>query len=211
MKVLGAWLPFGRVLVTIDVALVLWTLAWVFVGMRVADEVDGLTRLSNTVVEVGQAIDSSAKALESVAAVPLVGDRLDGPVADIHAAGASAIASGRSSRESVHNLSPLLGFAIALIPTVPLLALYVPLRVGAVRERRELARLVQAHCGDPRLAWLLAQRALGRLPSRELAAAALAGGTGPDEVTTARLAQAELRRAGISPNGSAAQWPGTRA
>jgi hypothetical protein len=204
MRLLSAWVPLGRALVAIDVVLVVWTLAWVLVGVRVAHEVEGLTHLSDTVVDVGQAIDSSGTALESVAAVPFVGDRLDAPVADIHAAGESAVASGRSSRASVHNLSPLLGFAIALIPTVPLVALYVPLRVGAVRERRELRRLVRTHGDDPRLARLLAQRALARLPYRDLVAPALDSDAAPDEATTARLAAAELERIGVGASGRGA-------
>jgi hypothetical protein len=187
-------------LAVVDVVLVVWSVAWVLVGVRVAHEVEGLTRLSDTVVKVGEAVDASGQAIESLASVPIVGDRLDDPAHRIRTAGQSALASGRSSRGSIHNLSPLLGFAIALIPTVPLLGLYLPLRIGAIRDRRALDRLVRTHRGDPRLPRLLAQRALARLPYEDLAAATLDGSEVVATGSTGRLAGAEMARLGVEPD-----------
>ena len=110
-----------------------WVVVWLFLGFRVADEVRGLSELSGTVTEVGAAVESAGATLGSLAAVPLIGDRVSAPSAEIQAAGRSAIASGRSSRESIRSLSTLLGFAVAVIPTVPLLVLYLPARLGYIR------------------------------------------------------------------------------
>ncbi len=185
-------------LIIVDVLLMIWAVAWVAVGVQVAHEVDGLSRLSDTVATVGRAVDSSGQALESIAGIPLVGDRVRGPAARVREAGRSALASGRRSRESVHNLSPLLGFAVALIPTVPLLAIYLPLRVVGLRERRAVIRLVREHRDDPRLSRLLAQRALSRLSYGDLAAATLdANGGDPARGSTELLAAAELARVGV--------------
>ena len=198
MRLLSAWLPLGRVLVVLDVVLAVWTVAWVIVGFRVADNVEGLTHLSDTVVTVGGALDSSGQALGSLDGLPLVGDRVRDPAGRIRAAGQSAVASGQTARRSVHHLSPLLGFAIALIPTIPLLAIYVPLRVAVVRERRAVGRLVSRHRDDPRLPRLLAQRAISRLDYPDLAAATLEADAIEDGGATGRLAEAELERLGVN-------------
>lgn len=117
----------------LDVAIVAWVVTWAFVGLRVADEVRGLTELSGTVIEVGVAVESAGEGLGSLAAVPLVGGRVEQPSRDLVAAGRSAVASGRSSRESIRSLSTLLGLAIAVIPTMTLMVVYVPARLGWVR------------------------------------------------------------------------------
>ncbi len=44
------------------------------------------------------------------------------------AAGASAEASGRASRSAVDRLAVLLGLAVGLVPTVPVIVLYLLLR-----------------------------------------------------------------------------------
>jgi hypothetical protein len=62
VSLLSNLMPSARMLVAIDVILILWTAAWVTMGVRVSQEVEGLTRLSDTVVAVGQAVDSSGQA-----------------------------------------------------------------------------------------------------------------------------------------------------
>jgi len=130
-------LPTGRRLIALDVGLALWAVVWVVLALEVATEVRGLSDLSSTVSRVGTAVEESGKALSELTNLPLgVGDRLDEPAKRIEEAGRSAQASGRSSRESVDSLSKLLAVAIGVIPSLPLLGFYLPLRVGYVRERR---------------------------------------------------------------------------
>lgn len=119
----------------LDVAIVLWAVVWVFMGLRVADEVRGLSELSTTVIDVGVAVESAGVAIGSLSEVPFAGDRVAKPSAEVRAAGRSAIASGRSSRDSIRDLSTLLGVAVAVIPTAPLLFIYLPLRVAWSRAR----------------------------------------------------------------------------
>jgi hypothetical protein len=199
MRFLSAWLPLGRVLAAIDLLLIVWTIAWILVGVRVANEVEGLTSLSDTVVQAGGSIQAAGAALGAVSDLPVVGDRVRAPADQLRQTGASTAESGRKSRDSIHSLSSLLGFTIALIPTVPLLALYVPLRVAALRERRAVEDLLRAHAGDPRLPRLLAQRALARLPYRDLAGATLRAPHAATNGSTQPLAEAELERVGLDP------------
>lgn len=182
----------------VDIVVVAWVVAWIAMGVAVSDEVQGIGRLSETVTNVGAAVDSAGAGLEAISAVPLVGDRLDDPAARVREAGRSALASGRSSRESVDDLSTLLGFVVALVPTLPVVFVYGGWRVRRERDRRAVVRLLEEHRDDPRLDRLLAQRALARLGYPELAAATFDGQNG-DEArgSTDRLAAAELTRLGL--------------
>lgn len=111
-----------------DLALILWTAAWAALAIAVYHEFRGLRDVSNTLVESGQAIDRTGRALETLGDVPLVGGDIRGYAAEVRQAGRSAQRSGRSSKEHVENLSFLLAFAIWLAPTIPVVALYIPLR-----------------------------------------------------------------------------------
>ena len=117
----------------LDAAILVWAVTWIVLGFRVAEEVRGLSELSGTVIEVGVGIESTGEALGSVRDAPIVGERVAEPSEDLTVAGRSAIASGRESRESIRSLSTLLGFAVAIIPTVPLLLVYLPTRLGWVQ------------------------------------------------------------------------------
>jgi hypothetical protein len=78
---------------------------------------------------------------------------------------------------------------------VPLLALYVPLRLGWRRDRRAIRLAVARWDGDPGLEAFLAQRALSHLPFEELRDLAYDGTEGSPE--SSELAAAELRRLGL--------------
>lgn len=114
-----------------DALVVVWIIAWVALGLAVAREVDGLKELSGTVRTTGLAVEESGRAIRSLGPLPLVGDRLERPGRRIEDAGRSAASSARSSRRSIERLSVLLGLAIGVIPSVPLVALYLPARLGA--------------------------------------------------------------------------------
>jgi hypothetical protein len=187
-----------RLIRLLDVALVAWTVAWVLMGLVVAREVRSLTQLSNTVVAGGRVLLVTGSELNALSSLPFVGDQIRTMARQVDDAADQAIASGRDSRGQVRSLSALLGLAIALVPTVPLIALYAPLRVGRIREVRAIRRAVAAAPDDPVLRQFLARRALERLPYDRLRLvtadpwADLAAGQYED------LAAAELERLGLS-------------
>lgn len=125
-----------------DAALVTWALLWVVIAVLVAQDVRGLTDLSDTVVTSARALDQTAEALTTVEKtlndIPFVPEIRD--IEDLRRAVAAtardARVSARSSREHVERLSLLLGFSIALAPTLPVLAVYLPLRRTWQRGRR---------------------------------------------------------------------------
>ncbi|UTI63030.1 hypothetical protein NBH00_16890 [Paraconexibacter antarcticus] len=207
MSGMRALLPRGRALVAVDVLIAAWVVLWIVLGLAIAGEVRGLRQLSTTVGRVGVALEQTGSTVDGLSGVPLVGDRIGRTGRDISAAGDSAVASGRHSRRSIHNLSWMLGLFLAVIPSAPVLALYLPARVLDARERRTLRRHVVANGASPALRRLLARRALATLPYQvllELDADPL-GHWAPGVLE--ELADAELARLGLAPPRAAGSWP----
>jgi hypothetical protein len=185
----------ARAMRRLNVALAIWALFWIGVAIYTAYEVAALRTLSHTVVKAGAATESTGQALAAVGHLPFVGGRISRLAAQAIAAGASARTSGASTATTIDRLAVLFGMAIALIPTVPLLALYLPLRLSWRRDRKAVLRAIARWDGEPGLEAFLAQRALAHLPFEELRELGYDGteGSPPD----AELAGAELRRLGL--------------
>jgi hypothetical protein len=113
---------------TLFVFAAVWTLVWVGVGIWTIHEVKALRQLSETVIQSGAAVHETGDALQGLRALPLVGEEAGRVGGRVSAAGVSAERSGRSSRTSVDRLAVLLGVAIAVAPTVPMLVLLLVAR-----------------------------------------------------------------------------------
>jgi hypothetical protein len=185
----------ARAMRRLNVALVIWAAVWIGIAIYTAYEVAALRTLSNTVVKAGAATESTGHALAAVGHLPFVGGRVSQLAEQAIAAGASARASGASTATTVDQLAVLLGIAIALIPTVPLLALYLPLHLGWRRDREAVRRSIARWDGEPGLEAFLAQRAIAHLPFEELRALGFDGT--PGSPPNGELAAAELRRLGL--------------
>src|SRR5436190_2461279 len=185
----------ARAMRRLNVALAIWAAFWIGIAAYTAYEVAALRTLSHTVVKAGQATESMGHALAAIGHLPFVGGRIASLAAQAVAAGASARASGASTATTIDHLAVLLGIAIALIPTVPLLALYLPLLRSWRRDRKAVRRAIAQWDGEPGLEAFLAHRALAHMPYHELRQLGYDGteGSAPD----AALAMAELRRLGL--------------
>jgi hypothetical protein len=119
-----------RRILAYDIALVLWAALWLVVGVLVHRAVVDLAGLSEPVVDAAAALEETAQGLRQVDEIPFVGEIANLPAIerDVRIAAASARASARESREDVEQLARLLGFTVALVPTLPLLALWIPVR-----------------------------------------------------------------------------------
>jgi hypothetical protein len=113
-----------------------WVVAWIGVGIWTGYEVNALRALSDTVVKSGSAMKTTGGALEGLSGIPFVGADVGRVGRQVTAAGASAEQSGRSSRSTVDRLAILLGIAVGLIPTVPVIVLYVVLSRAVVVHQR---------------------------------------------------------------------------
>jgi hypothetical protein len=179
----------------LNVALAIWAALWIGIAAYTAYEVSALRSLSQTVVKAGTATESTGHALAAVGHLPFVGGQLSHLAAQAIDAGASARTSGASTASTVDRLAILFGISIALIPTVPLLALYLPLALGWRRDRNAVRRAVAQWDGEPELESFLAHRALAHLRFDELRTLGYAGHEG--SLPNAELAAAELRRLGL--------------
>jgi hypothetical protein len=145
----------------LDIILVAWVVAWVALGIWVGREVHRLGDVSASVRTVGGAVVDAGDAIEGLRDIPLVGGTVARPGGRIADAGRSAQAAADDARGAGNRLAVLLGLCVALIPTLPLLAVYLPPRIGLQRERRVLRA---AGVSDE----LLARRALVHLPLHQL-------------------------------------------
>ena len=186
----------ARAMRRLNVALAIWAAFWIGIATYTAHEVAALRTLSHTVVKAGAATESTGHALAAVGHLPFVGGQISQLAAQAIAAGASARTSGASTATTIDQLAVLLGIAIAFIPTLPVLGLYLPLRLSWRRDRNAVRRAIARWDGEPGLEAFLAQRALAHLPFEELRELGYDGTAGsPDN---AELAAAELRRLGLA-------------
>jgi hypothetical protein len=189
--------PSVRLIRVLDLAVILWLTSWVVLALLVAREVRDLRQLSDTVVVAGVAVEDTGDAVDSLATVPFVGERVGSVADEVRAAGRSAQTSGRESRSSIDDLSVLLALAIGLVPTLPLLALYAPLRVAWSRDARAMRQALAAEEVDPVLLELLARRALLSRSYGDIRAVSDDPFRDIEEGRVRLLAELELRRLGL--------------
>ena len=192
----AASLPTGRRVLLLDAALALWAAAWIAMGVAVASSVDDLVVLPDALTSAGGAIEGSGRAIGELE-LPVVGRPLRGPGAEIRATGREVTARGRVSRAEVEHASDLLGVAVALIPTLPLLLLYLPPRIGRELEAHALRRTLAEGAGDPALERLLAERAAVSVSYRRLRRLGARPWRDLQEGRHRALAAEELRRLGV--------------
>jgi hypothetical protein len=186
-----------RLVRVLDVAAVLWVALWIVLALLVGREVRNLRELSDTVVTAGVAVEQTGGLVRTLGNVPFLGSRVSGVADEVEAAGRSAQESGRDSRDSTENLSVLLALCIGLIPTLPLLGLYLPLRWTWTHEARAVRRALRFRPGDPLLTEFLARRAVVNFSYDRLLAVSQQPYRDLEEGRYDELARLELERLGI--------------
>jgi hypothetical protein len=190
--------PRGRLFTFLDALLVVWVAGWIVYGFAVHRDVERMKSVSDTLVRTGRAVDASAAALKPLRSLPFgVGDRVAALADQVHGVALSAEQSGNDSRDAINVLALELGLAIALIPTLPLVAIYAPLRISRVKDVRTVRAELRRRGDDPMFREFLARRAAEKLPYRVLRRVTA---TPWRDIETGRhtaLARAELRRLGF--------------
>jgi hypothetical protein len=188
----------ARLIRLLDVVAVLWVVLWVALALLVGREVRNLRELSDTVVTAGVAVEETGGLVRNLGSIPFVGGQVSTVADQVEEAGRSAQASGRDSRDSTENLSVLLALSIALIPTLPLLGLYLPLRWAWTNDARAVRRaLKRAAPTDPLLVEFLARRAVSNFSYDKLLAVTPEPFRDLEEGRYDSLAGLELDRLGI--------------
>jgi hypothetical protein len=189
------WFLHPRRRRVVDALVLTWVLLWAFAGYTAGRALDKVSEVTRSAEGAGAAVVRTGESIRGVD-VPVVGTVFKDAGDSVIKAGRDAQAQARDSGHSVRRASILLGLAIWLVPSLPLLLLYGPVRVARGRETRALRLLVLDHPGDLELERLLAARALGHLPYRRLRAmGAPWADFGAGEYR--RLADAELAREGV--------------
>lgn len=185
--------------VTGDVLLVVWVALCVRAGLAVHAATTALAEPGRRLEAGADDVASSLRqAGDRAADLPLVGRQLSGPF-DSAADAAGAIAgAGRQQVEVVGHLALLLGLAVAVVPVLVALAVWVPPRVRFARRATAARRLVDS-AGDLQL---FALRAMANQPMHKLARVSpdpVAAWRSGDRAVIAALAGLELADAGLRP------------
>ena len=197
--------PARRRSVTVLVGL--WVVLWLVVGVVTGLQVRQLTEVSDSLVESADALDVAGVALQDIGRLPLVGERPEALGNQVRETALEIDRAGAASRETVRTVSVLLGLALILIPIVPIVAVYVPLRRAGTRERRAVKRARGNSSHDPLLEEFLAHRALANLPYDTLRKVSAAPWGDLRRGSFRRLANAELTRLGLASRRRRAQGP----
>jgi hypothetical protein len=155
-----------RSIFAIDTLVILWTIGWVVLGVTVGLFIERLGAVGEGLEDAGQAIVRSGDSVDDLSDVPLIGGGFDALADEIRGLGQGTADRGRSIEDDFDGLAVLVGSAIALGPTIPVLVLWVPPRVSRERERRALTRSLRA--GDGLAMAYLANRAVATRGFREL-------------------------------------------
>jgi hypothetical protein len=155
-----------RSVLAIDLLVVLWTAAWLVLGIAVGTFVERLSAGGDGLQNTGRAIGRAGDAIDQLSDVPLVGGGFATVAQEIQEMGRDTVQNGRSIEDDVDSLALLIGAGLALGPTLPILALWVPPRVSRERERHALRKSIKS--GDRVALAYLANRAVATRLFREL-------------------------------------------
>ena len=155
-----------RSIVAIDLLVVVWTIAWIVLGIAVGTFVERLGAVGEGLEDAGQAIGRAGDAVDTLSDVPLMGEGFSTVAEEIRGIGRETAQNGRSVENDVDSLAVLIGAGLALGPTLPILAVWIPPRVSRERERHALRKSLKS---DDRVALAyLANRAVATRLFREL-------------------------------------------
>jgi len=181
----------------LDGLVLAWLAFWLVLGAWAGFTIWQVSGLGDTLTRSGVALGTAGRGLETAADVPLVGDDVGELGAEVSATAQDVAARGQEIKGQLRQLSLLLGLSIMLMPTTPVLGLYLPLRLARRGEVDELRRALERHPDDPALDRHLAERALQTLPFADVHRMV---GDPWQAITEGRgrpLADAELARLGL--------------
>ena len=195
MKLYGETRFFRYRQLAADVALVVWIVVWIRVGIFMKHLVDKLAGPGQSVASAGQSFSSTMTDIGNrIAELPVVGDTLQAPFDSAADAGSQLQAAGEGQQDVVHQIAFWLGVLLALIPIAVVLIRYVPGRLSWIREASAAHRL-RVDAADLQL---FALRAITNRPLYELRRACKDPAAAFAEGDYAPLARFELASLGLT-------------
>ena len=174
-----------------DLLMVAWAVLWIALAIGVVQSTRDVARLGGTVSQTGTAVSQVGGLINDI---PLIPDNVSSASTSVQAAGQSAQVNGAQGQDAADRLGIYLGIAIAIIPSVPIIGLYLPIRITRVRERRVAQQALALHGHDPQYQQFLARRALEKLPYEDIMAVSAHPWDDLQHGRYAALATAELHR-----------------
>ncbi len=181
----------------LDGGLVLWTVLWLALGTIVGIDVVRIGNLSDTVSLAATTLDATASTLSAIGHIPFVGGQVSSLADQVRATAQSTHDSAIASRQALDQLAVVLGVSVGFVPTLPLIVLYLPMRLGWRRDIASVRAAYAAHGDDPAFTEFLARRAVENLPYRRVLEITPNPWLDIRESRTDGLARAELVRLGI--------------
>lgn len=195
MKLYGETRFFRLRQITTDVALVIWIIVWIRVGIFMKRLFDKLAGPGETIAGAGESFSSTMRDVgERMAEIPAFGEALQSPFDSAADAGLRLQEAGQSQQDLVHRIAWWLGFLFACIPIVLVLIRYLPARLSWIREATAAHRL-RIDAADLQL---FALRAITNRPLHELRRACKDPAAAFAEGDYAPLARFELASLGLS-------------
>jgi hypothetical protein len=146
-------------------------LLFVWAGLAVHDAVDQLAVLGTGVSQAGTAVEGGLdSAADAVDGTPLVGDALGDALRGAgEGTGGNVAELGERGENAVHRLATILGLTVFGLPTLVLLAAYLPGRIRTVQGLTAAERVLRADA-SPERRRVVAMRAAFSLPYGQLLA-----------------------------------------
>ncbi|MCV7146135.1 hypothetical protein [Mycobacterium riyadhense] len=181
-----------------DIAVTVWTMIWVFVGLAVHSAISIIAEAGRQ-VEIGAhgVAGNLGSAGHDAQRVPLVGDALSKPLTAAADAALDIAGAGHSLDTTASWLAVVLAVAVAATPILAVAGPWLFLRLRFFRRKWVVTALAATPAGRQ----LLALRALANRSPAKLAAVSAdpVGAWRREDPTTIRgLAALELRAAGIT-------------
>jgi hypothetical protein len=181
----------------LDGLVIFWLVLWLLIGAWSAVTIWQVAYLGDTITNSGRALETAGTALTKVGSVPVIGGEA-GELGDEVVTTAADVASrGQVVKGQLRQLALMLGLSIMVMPTTPVVGMYLPLRIARRREIAGIRRALAQHGHDAQLDRHLAQRALDHLPFTTVRSLSPDPWRDIAEGKTGRLADAELERLGL--------------
>jgi len=183
--------------ITIDVIATLSIAAWVWFGITIYQLVSNLSAFGIQMQQAGAGFRQTMTDVgENLGSIPVIGGGIRAPFDGASGAGAALEQAGLDQQIAVNQLATVLGIGIAALPIAMILLIWLIPRLRFVRRAGNAQAIMASKAGVD----LLALRALANQRMAVIAEVdpdAMAAWRRGDETVMHRLAQLELRSAGV--------------
>ena len=184
-------------IVAIDFLVIAWVLFCLMLGMAATKRINHLGTLGDGLVSAGDSVSGVGEWIGGLQDTPLIGGSI-GAVADkVDALGASTAQQGRNGKDAVWKAAFAIGVLITLLPTLPVLVVWIPARVAVERERSSLRAALKAD--EPGVWEYLALQAVDDMAFRDLRKISADPWEDIRQGRYEPLARVEIDRLGLTP------------